>query len=171
MSLASHLKNRTIVVSDGLGGKSEWENLRRANAILPAGQVTPSDKPYTKGGTPEEIVPSSDWTTNMIKTTAYAQMLARNLMGVALQIKITKAGNNFMMCYCRETHQLTLNLNGGCTEKFFANVGSVEQDDILLHEFGHEYESNHLDENYYRSLTLLGAKLKVLALKKPELFK
>ena len=41
---------------------------------------------------------------------------------------------------------------------------------VLLHEFGHEYESDHLSEAYYRALTELGAKVAQLALDKPKLF-
>ena len=42
--------------------------------------------------------------------------------------------------------------------------------DLILHEFGHEYASNHLDEGYYRALTALAVKAVWLAVKKPEVF-
>ena len=43
--------------------------------------------------------------------------------------------------------------------------------DLVLHEFGHHYESNHLSKEYYKALTKLGAQLTMLALKNPGLFK
>jgi|SRR5271166_119705 len=42
--------------------------------------------------------------------------------------------------------------------------------DLLIHELGHHYESNHLSAEYYKALTLLGAKLVTLALEQPTLF-
>jgi hypothetical protein len=36
---------------------------------------------------------------------------------------------------------------------------------LIVHEFGHNYESNHLSEAYYRALTDLGARLALI----PEL--
>lgn len=161
-----------VVVHGSMGSKEEWENLRNANAILPAGQVTPSDRPYGDGPM-EEVIPENEWTGDMRRTAAYAKMLARELMGlgvlgIGIGIKMTRAGTNFMACY--GNRQLTFNLNGGCTEKFFANVGSLQMDSLLIHEFGHQYSMDHLSEEYYDALTDLGAKLKRLALDKPELF-
>jgi hypothetical protein len=50
------------------------------------------------------------------------------------------------------------------------NGNLVKINDFLIHEFGHQYCGNHLDEAYYDALTDLGARLTQLALEKPELF-
>ena len=156
------------VVTGSQASADEWNNFRRACAVIPAGQVTPSPKPYSKTGPMEELLSRQDWTDSMIRTETYAKMLAKELMGFDILIRFTMAGCNFMACYGEK--ELTFNLNGGCQEKWFENVGSVEMDDLLIHEFGHEYCSNHLNEDYYNALTKLGAKLKRLALERPELF-
>jgi hypothetical protein len=44
-------------------------------------------------------------------------------------------------------------------------------EDLIIHEFGHEYCSNHADANYYKALTKLGAKLKRMALDEPHKFR
>ena len=42
--------------------------------------------------------------------------------------------------------------------------------DLIIHEFGHHYESNHLSENYYKALSMIGSKVAMLALQEPEIF-
>ena len=42
--------------------------------------------------------------------------------------------------------------------------------DLIIHEFGHEYESDHLSEDYYAALTKIGAKMVCLSIQKPEMF-
>ena len=44
-------------------------------------------------------------------------------------------------------------------------------DALLLHEFAHEYESDHLSDAYHQAICRLGAKLKRLAIVNPEMFK
>jgi hypothetical protein len=55
--------------------------------------------------------------------------------------------------------------------KWFERGINEEVDALLIHEFGHEYCGDHLSEEYYEALCILGARLKRLALDKPELFK
>ncbi len=156
------------LVHGSMGSADEWENLRRANAILPAGQVTPSPKPYGDGPM-EKIVPSDEWTADMVKMANYALMLGRELLDCAISVKMTRAGKNFMACYGHR--QLAFNLNGGCTPAFFASVGSVCCDSLLIHELAHDRSLDHLSEEYYDALTEIGAKFKKLALEKPEIFR
>jgi hypothetical protein len=65
--------------------------------------------------------------------------------------------------------KLTLNV-GRLGHSFFE--GDLERiNRMLLHEFGHEFSSDHLSEEYHDALCKLGAKLAALALTKSELFK
>jgi hypothetical protein len=66
--------------------------------------------------------------------------------------------------------RLTINL-GRCGHGFFNNGITDEVNDLLIHEFGHNYASNHLDAAYYHALTSLGSRMVRLALTKPELFR
>jgi hypothetical protein len=42
--------------------------------------------------------------------------------------------------------------------------------DLLIHEFAHDYSSDHLSEAYYDALSDLGGRLTQLALEDPALF-
>ena len=48
--------------------------------------------------------------------------------------------------------------------RWFENGVTEDTDSLILHELGHEFCTNHADENYYRALTRLGARLKAAAL-------
>ena len=49
--------------------------------------------------------------------------------------------------------------------------GGKLQRDLLIHEFGHAVEANHLSDKYHAALTLIGAKLARLAVERPEVFR
>src|SRR5205809_507342 len=60
---------------------------------------------------------------------------------------------------------------GNLGVKWFERPPACEEiTDLILHEFGHQYESDHLSREYYRALTRLGAKLTMLALEEPQFF-
>ena len=42
---------------------------------------------------------------------------------------------------------------------FDLNNNRIDIDRLIIHEIGHHYCSNHLDENYYKALCIIGAKL------------
>jgi hypothetical protein len=154
----------TIVV--GLG-KGEWANARRSGAVLPAGQICPSPKPY--GDDPEaegvKVIPEERWTEGMKLIASYAVCLARELMGVSLGVSVVHTTNNFAACY--GSGRLTFNLLR-LGHRWFEQGASEGVDALLIHEFGHEYSGDHLSSDYHEALCKLGAALKRLALEKPE---
>jgi hypothetical protein len=68
-------------------------------------------------------------------------------------------------------NELTLNV-GRLGHRFFNEFpGNIQEVmDLLIHEYGHQYSSDHLSEAYYSALTRLGAKSTLLALRQPALF-
>ena len=70
----------TIVV--GLS-RGEWANVRRSGAVLPAGQICPTAKPYSTdpNAKPVDLIPEENWTKGMKHIAAYARFLAEELMG------------------------------------------------------------------------------------------
>ena len=54
--------------------------------------------------------------------------------------------------------------------RWFASGVTEATDSLILHELGHEFCTNHADDNYHRALTQLGAKLKAAALAEPQWF-
>jgi hypothetical protein len=154
----------TIVV--GLS-KGEWANVRRSGAVLPAGRVCPTAKPY--GDDPEAkgvtIIPKEKWSEGMRKIAAYARFLARELMGVEITVSVVHTTNAFAACYGSGRLDFNLLRLG---HRWFEQGASEDVDRLLIHEFGHEYSGDHLSGDYHEALCKLGAGLKKLALERPD---
>jgi len=147
--------------------RGEWANVRRSGAVLPAGQICPTAKPYSQDPTapPVHIVPPENWSPGMRNAVAYAAFLGQELLNVPITVAIVRTHNRFNACYGgRELHLNLLHLG----HRWFDQGPGEEMDALLLHEFGHEYSVDHLSEDYYEALCGLGARLKQLALVKPE---
>lgn len=148
---------------------TEWAALRRAGAILPAGQVTPSPKPYSEDGSPLKEIPESDWTEEMAAVVRYIRRVTPHLIGQSMvRVRIVSDITWGFAATYGPSSGLTLNL--GCLgHKWFG--GPLRAiNDLLIHELGHHFCSNHLSVDYYKALTKIGAKLVELALAKPEMF-
>lgn len=160
-------KGYTVVHGPSLS-KAEWEAVRRTKAILPAGQVTPSPKPFHPDGKPLKYLPIEKYTPAMRDFCCYATTIARKLMNVDLTVRI--ANDIGWGCYGAYGKGGLLAVNAARLghEWFGRDIASIN--DFLIHEFGHEYEGNHLSEQYYDALTALGGRLSKLALEEPELF-
>jgi len=105
----------------------------------------------------------------MQKVAGYATFLGKELMDVPVTVTFVNTTNNFVACYAAggDLHFNLFRLGYAWFEK-----GVTEAvDELLLHEFGHEFSGDHLSEQYHDALTKLGAKLKTLALAKPEAFR
>lgn len=157
------------LVHGGSLSRPEWDAVRQSGALLPAGQVTPSPKPYSDNGDPLKIIPRSHWTDEMRGAMDYVQRLAPLL--IEQQAVTVKIANDltwpFLATYGKSSG-LTFNL-GRLGHKWFGGP-LMAINDLLIHELGHHYCSNHLSSDYYAALTNLGAKMVALALEKPELF-
>jgi len=154
--------------------KQAWENVRNAEALQPAGKVTPSHKAWDGEDDPNaetftDWIPFEKWTDGMKLIAEYAKLLGRHLMNKEVEVK-----------YCSTTHHSGAASYGGqCLtfnklrlgKEWFERGITIDVDSLIIHEFGHEYSGDHLSADYYKALTDLGAKLKHLALDKPALFK
>ncbi len=154
----------TIVV--GLS-KGEWANVKRAGAVLPAGQICPTAKPYSAdpNADPVNVIPEEKWTEGMRNVAAYARFLADELMGVELAVSVVHTTNNFVAAYGFGRLDFNLLRLG---HRWFEQGATEDVDRLLIHEFGHQYSADHLSEEYHEALCRLGAGLKKLALEKPE---
>lgn len=156
------------VISGGSMSGNEWAAVKRAGALLPAGQVTPSPKPYSADGDPLKVVDPSKWTQHIIATVDYSKRIARRLIGREISVTIASdVGWPFAATY--GSGCLTYNL-GRLGHKFFEGP-LMPKNELLLHELAHDAASNHLSSEYHDALSSLGAKLAQLALDEPELFK
>ncbi|HEY7331241.1 MAG TPA: hypothetical protein VH592_26645 [Gemmataceae bacterium] len=150
--------------------KGEWANVRRSGAVLPAGQICPTAKPYSTDpdADPVNVIPEEKWSEGMKNIAAYAVFLARELMQVTLTVSVVHTTNSFSACYGSRRLDLNLFRLG---HRWFEQGASENVDSLLIHEFGHEYSGDHLSSDYHEALCKLGAGLKRLALERPEAMK
>ena len=170
----STLEGRPVIYG-GTFGAGAWNNIRAAGALPSAGTVTPSPKPFSPDGKPLKIIPPTEWSDGMKAVVEYTAMLARELMGVTLPIAIANdSGWPYGAVYGKESDRsATFYYNvGRLGYSFFENfpLRAEEVDRLIIHEFGHQYASDHFSREYYDALCKLGARLKGLALTKPEKF-
>ena len=152
------------VVSGRSMSTGEWDNARKSGALPSSGQVNPA-KPFVVGTAVE--YPSEKWTDGMRWFVGYAKKIAKELLDVDIKVGIYEDGLSALASY-GECHLSVFVSQLGTS--FFDKQNIQNIDALLIHEFGHHYESNHLGQKYYDAFCELGAKLKALALKSPELF-
>ena len=181
-----------VVVHGSQLSKEEWANVKAVQAILPAGKVTPSPKPFGENGRMLETYLRSEWTPAMERVADYAKRAVHETVGVtAMSVMFAKdRGWGFAACYGGgvETptdaltdeapmmkggiRRLIINLAAFDSKFCEKNAPSTESgrdagvalDELLIHEFGHEIESDHLSAKYYAALCKVGAKLKAWAM-------
>lgn len=152
------------VVHGGAFGGAEWEAIKQAGALRPAGQVTPSPKPWAEGGTP---VSALDPTPAMQAHADWARRVARQLIGRDIAVRFYPRFNDrSAAAYGGGELQYNVGVLG---KAYFERPIGIEHVDLLLHELGHEYEGNHLDAGFHRALTRLGAQLALAVSENPGL--
>jgi hypothetical protein len=147
--------------------KGEWANVKRSGAVLPAGQICPTAKPYSADPNvdPVNVIPEDKWSDGMQNIAAYARFLAEELMDVSLVVSVVSTTDKFAACYGSGRLDFNLFRLG---HRWFEQGITEDVDWLLIHEFGHQYSSDHLSGEYHDALCRLGARLKRLALEKPE---
>jgi len=126
--------------------REAWENIRRHGASLPAGQVTPTPRPFGPDGKPLETIPEERHTGGMALFGRYARWMALRLLGrPALSLKFADApGWPMQACYGHGE----LHVNAAKVGKEFFEGTLPERiekwSDLLIHELAHEDEHNHL---------------------------
>ena len=157
----------TIVHGGSFSGGA-WDNIRKADALPPAGRIFPTHK---KPGVEDEVIQPEDYTDGMKRVVRYARRLAHALLGFEPQIDIVRhrdGGYQAQWDGSGSTARLSLNVSklAGDTAWFDQVVyGTVPGDEIvalLLHELGHASVSNHLSHEYIHAVALLGAKMRRL---------
>jgi hypothetical protein len=149
----------------------EWKKAKEAGAIQSAGKLCPTPKPYKKeaDGKQVQIIPQDKWTPGMKQIADYAVFFGQELMQVPVTVTFVNTTNAFLACYAAggDLHFNLFRLG----HAWFEQGITEEVDRLLIHEFGHERSGDHLSEEYHDALCLLGARLKKLAVMKPEAFR
>jgi hypothetical protein len=148
------------VVHGGAMSSGEWENVRRASAILPAGQVTPSPKPFSPDGAPLPRIPDANWTDGMRNFAAFANQFAHIALGHGIKIGFTnEIGWSFAAAYGPEGSLTVSKIRLGA--KWFDGSMTERVEDwtrLLIHEFAHDGVGDHLSEAFHEECCKLGAK-------------
>lgn len=142
-------------------GKDEWSNVRKVVGVMPsAGSVFPTD--------PGKIVPMEpvEPTDQEAKMIAGIKRLARVLIGAEIGVDLINNHRDSAAARYGRRHMMVNRARLGRRWFEALDENSVS---LIIHELGHEYEGNHLSENYYRALTKLGARLALAAAKEPTL--
>lgn len=171
-----------VVIHGNSLSKGAWQHIREHKIVLPAGQVTPSPKPYSPDGEPEDVIPREEWSPDMGCRAVFCEELFCRLQGYApgsrptgscTVVIVNEPNCGWLANFGRRgvTYRLCLN-HGRLGHRWFELPHrSVEVLDLLIHEFGHQRSGDHLSAEYHKALTDLGAKLCNLALDDPEFFR
>jgi len=149
------------VVHGGSLSAGIWEKVRQAGVLPRAGRIFPTNP--AKPGEAEEI-PPEEQTDSMKLIVRYARRLYEKLLGFEPVVRIVKqAKGNYLACWSNEnTGTLTLNA-GTLPESWWPKYGITDEVvELLIHEGGHHFESNHLSDKYNDALCKLGAKMRTL---------
>lgn len=157
------------VIPGGALPAAAWDNVRTHGVALPAGQVTPSPKPYDPEGRPERVIPRADWTPEMVTRADFAQGLFDRITDTSIWIDIV---NEPTAPWLANFGHRRLCLNYGKLGKrwFMLPNRAEEVLDLLLHEFAHHEVSDHLSAEFHRTATRYGARLAQLCLDDPAFF-
>lgn len=103
----------------------------------------------------------------MQEVAAYAKRVARTVLNTEIIVRFYASPHMIAVAAYRPG-ELNLNKFRLGNEWFDLRANRLAIDDLLIHEFGHHYESNHLSESYYDALTSIAAKF-IAAARKGEL--
>jgi len=155
-----------IAVSEGYkliyGGsqsREEHANTKRFAATLPAGQVTPSPKPYSETGDEQKLIPREKWTEGMKWVALFSQIICKDTLGFKnLVVQFTSDITWPYAATYGPGSPLTFNV-GRLSHHWFREDNVVEVLKLLLHEFAHQDVSDHLSRDFADQVAELGALL------------
>jgi hypothetical protein len=161
----------STVVSGGSYSKEAWENIRRAEALPPAGQITPS-KPKDFADT--EFLPESEITPAMRRFRTVVDILLRGALDAMTQeftiIFLRSPGASTIADWNSTTYGATIRFNvSKLGEKWFEGPMRWEHIDLIVHELAH-HGGHHLASGYHELMSKAAGKLVMLALARPGYF-
>lgn len=156
------------VVHGGHFSAGEWENIRRAGIVPPAGKVTPSPKPFSEDGKPLRLLAPESTPAEVAAVARYAERIGQLILGRPVTVRIA---NDFDWLFNAAYGDGLLYLNyAKLGRAWFAAEASEAVNRLLIHEYAHEYSADHLSHEYHEAICRVAAKMTDLALCHPELF-
>jgi len=138
----------------------QWENARQAGAVSPAGKVTPSPKVLTgPDGVP--AIGLEDWSPEMKIIARFVRRLGELVLSKEVTTSYYRSSKlDFTAAWDRGVEP-TISFNLFRCEyairRFSQNPVHLLK--LIIHEFAHQFSSNHLSEEFYDALTFCGAKI------------
>lgn len=154
------------VIHGGALSKEEWSVFKRAGAILPAGQVCPS-QPDSR--IPRVVIPQDKWTHDMHSVARFCTKAAPHLIGVPVTVSISNNPTVSSIATYQKGTTGHVDFNMGRLGKAWFGGKPEKIITLVIHEFAHQMSGNHLSEEYYDALTEIGAKMTMLALDEREI--
>jgi len=143
--------------------KPQWDNVRKHEAAKPSGQIAPTKKALFSPDGKDSWVPKEKWTPAMHRVVEYTIAVARELTGTEVHVGIlSDITQSWSACYGDQGFVYNLGRLGH--EFFNRGMENDKVNRLIIHELGHHFAPNHLDEAYHEALCSLGAKLVRLAL-------
>lgn len=137
--------------------KDAWATVRRSGAVASAGRMFPTGHVKTSmhGKPPLSGDKLPAGAENVI---AYAKAFAYDATDKQIVVTVHADLPNALACYGNRELMLSIR---GLGKAWFAQFPTNREavDDLLIHELGHEYESNHLSSDYHEALTKIGARM------------
>jgi hypothetical protein len=143
-----------VVVTGPMMSPGAWKNAKKAGAILPAGQVTPSPKPYSPDGPPLRL--EANITPEMRGIALKVHEVARQVLKREVEVIFANEPSWPYAATYGPGH-LTFN-TGRLGRKWFDWDGNrIEIEKLLLHEFAHEFTGDHLSQEYHQAICSIAA--------------
>lgn len=151
------------VVHGSMMSAGAWKNARSAQAILPAGQITPSAKTWTGEDNPDAVafddwIPESKWSAGMREIAAFAKQVGEKVLSRAITVKFCATPHHLGAASYGPRGDLVFNKFRLGTEWFDRGV-TEEVIQLLIHELGHHFSLDHLSSDYHEALCRIGARL------------
>ena len=150
------------VISGGSLSAEEWKNAKAHNLIVPAGQVTPTPKPFSPEGEPLKLIPDDYWSEGMCRIANFTRYLAQHILGINLKVQLANDhGWPFRASFGGGV--LIFNVASLGRPWFEKHTTDPEVLALIIHEFGHHYASDHLSKEYHDALCRVGARMVTLS--------
>jgi len=151
------------VVHGGMMSASAWKNVKSAEAIRPAGQVTPGPKVWTGEDDPNaavfrEWIPESKWTDGMHEVATFAQRVANKVLSRSIVVKFCSTPHHLGGASYGPGGELVFNKFRLGADWFERGI-TDEVVQLIIHEFGHNESLDHLSSEYREALCRIGAKM------------
>ncbi|MCI0538277.1 MAG: hypothetical protein L0Z50_23980, partial [Verrucomicrobiales bacterium] len=132
-----------------------WKNAKGANAILPAGQVTPNPRVWTGQDAPNspvvlDWIPESEWTDGMRQFADFAKRVAEKVLSRPIVVKFCVTPHLGTTSYGPIGELIFNKFRLG--DDWFERGISNEVVQLLIHEFGYQYSLDHLSSEFQEAL-------------------